>query len=269
MKIFRFGHAIRDSQQKEKRATTAQNEAADFDLAGTGGFLSVVKYAVYTVLGALNWRLFHITIPGAWGVAVACVAILSEAFAIYCWNKQTKSACAHRIALRFFAISFTTISFIHACASLYEISGAGKSIGRPLWVYSYFVAFPLIFSMMLAGVCVLYYTHWSTRISEDRAKAVVESERSRASLLTEKVELANQMEIERARLGFFQEQVLMEEEYVKTVEQLAQVKQRGEEAINSIADPEVKAQILAVLGRVKLESRSEFPDTASGKAWRH
>src|SRR5262249_53685428 len=112
-----------------------------------------------------------------------------------------------------------------------------------------FVAFPLIFSMMLTGVCVLYYTHWSTKISEERANALVTTEKSRASLLTEKVELANQMEVERARLGFFQEQVLIEEEYVKAVEQLAQVKQRGESVINAIPDPDVREQILSALGR--------------------
>jgi cation transport ATPase len=278
MKIFRFGHAIRDSQQQENQAARRENEAADFDLAGTGGFLSVVKYAVYSVLAALNWRLFHTTIPSIWGIAVACVAILSEGFAIYCWHKQIKSAGGHKTTLRIFAVGFTVVSFVHACASLYEISGAGASIGKPLWIYSYFVAFPLIFSGMLAGVCLLYYNHWSTKISEDRAKALMEAEKSRAALLTEKVQLANQMEVERARLGFFKDQVRMEEEYVQAVEELAIVKARGQTAINSIPDPEVRAEILAVLGRVNPNEPPKLgtgqPPTANqepdqGKGWRH
>jgi hypothetical protein len=227
MKIFGFGHAIRDSQQQENQTSQRERKAADFDLAGTGGFLWVVKYAVYSVLAARNWRLFHTTIPGIWGIAVACVAILSEGFAIYRWNKQIKSVAGHKKTLRIFAIGFTVVSFCHACASLYEISGAGASIGKPLWVYSCFIAFPLIFSGMLAGVCLLYYTHWSTKISEDRAKTLMEAEKSRATLLTEKVKLANQMEVERARLGFFKDQIRMEEEYVQAVEDLAIVRRRG------------------------------------------
>jgi hypothetical protein len=252
MRIFNFGKSINDSMDQERRAADQHEEAKNQDLAGTGGFLTFVKYAVYSVLAALNWHLFTATIHGIWGQIVGITAILSECFAIYCWRQQTRSAGAHKESLRFFAIAFTVVSFVHGSASLYEISGAGKAIGKPLVIYSQFIAFPLIFSLMILGVCILYYTHWSTEISEARAEALVKNERSRANLLTEKVHLANQMEVERARLAHFEEMVKLEGEYVRGIEQFARVKQRGEEMLNTITDPTVRAQVLSALGRLAL-----------------
>jgi len=132
--------------------------------------------------------------------------------------------------------------------------------------------------MMLVAVCILYYTHWSTKISEERAKSLLEIEKSRARLLTEKIDLQNQSEVERARLAYFEEQVLLEEEYVKAVDKLVHVKRHGEQVLNSIADPQVRAEILAALGRVPAPSEerrlrgfatAHHDENDSGKADRH
>ncbi len=258
MKIFNFGRNLAMAQEKERKEENLLAEAESFDLAGTGGFLSVVKYCVYSILAALNWHLFTTVIPGIWGWAIGSTAILSECFAIYCWNKQNKSAGNHKKTLQFFAVAFTVISFIHGCTSLYEISGAGKRIGRPLEIYSNFVAFPLIFSLMIIAVCVLYYTHWSTQISEERAKALFQIEKNRARLLTQKIDLKNQAEVERARLMFFEDQILIEEEYVKKIEKLAQVMRHGEEVLDSITSPEVRDQINLLMGRLSLQGNEQL-----------
>ena len=146
------------------------------------------------------------------------------------------------------------MSFVHGCAALYEISGAGPSLGPLLEFYSKFVAFPLLFGLMTFSVCTLYYLHWSTAISEARAAAQLKSAQGRAELITQSVELQNQSHIEKARLKFFEDQILIEEQYVHGVEKFAAIKARGERALQSIQDPEVKRQLFAALGRISTGS---------------
>ena len=157
-KLFNVGQSLHESQKKEERKQ-AETKAADrSDLVGPGGYMTIVKYAVYAVLAALNLRLFLETLGyGVWGVAVGAVAVLTEGTAIYCWRNQIRSAGNHRKAMIVFAVAFTALSLAHGCASLWELSGAGKAIGKPLWVYSYFVAFPLMFAsyhLMVRGTFI-------------------------------------------------------------------------------------------------------------------
>lgn len=250
MKIFNFGHAISKNLDRDNSAQKLQKEAEEFDLAGTGGYLALVKYVVFSILASLNFHLFVTHIPGLWGYAVGSTALLFEGFAIYCWNKQNKSAGAHKSALQGFAVGFTVISFFHACAALYEISGAGPSFGPYLYFYSKFIAFPLLFGAMVLAVCTLYYLHWSTAVSEARASAQVSAARSRAELITQSVDLQNKSDIEKARLKFFEDQILIEEQYVQGVEKFAAIKARGERALQTIQDPEVKRELFAALGRI-------------------
>jgi len=250
MKIFNFGHAISKNLDRDNSTQKLEKEAEEFDLAGTGGYLAIVKYSVFTVLAVLNCHLFLNSIPGVWGVAVACTAMLFEGMGIYCWNKQNQSAGSHKRALQVFAVLFTIVSFVHGCAALYEISGAGPSLGPALTIYSKFVAFPLLFGLMTFAVCTLYYLHWSTAVSEVRASAQVAAARSRANLITQSVDLQNQAEIEKSRLKFFEDQILIEEQYVQGVEKFAAIKARGERALQSIQDPEVRRELFAALGRI-------------------
>lgn len=250
MKIFNFGQAISKGLHREHTSQDLQREAESFDLAGTGGYLAVVKYAVFAVLAVLNCHLFLESIPGLWGVAVACTAMLFEGMGIYCWNKQNKSAGSHQAALRIFAVLFTVVSFVHGCAALYEISGAGPSLAPVLAVYSKYVAFPLLFGLMTLAVCTLYYLHWSTAIAEARASAQLRAAQGRAELITQSLEIQNQAEIEKQRLSFFEQQILIEEAYVQGVEKFAAIKARGERALQSITDPEVRRELFSALGRI-------------------
>ncbi len=250
MKIFNFGHAISKTLDRENSARELHKEAETFDLAGTGGFLAFVKYAVFTVLASLNFHLFYTHVPGIWGVALGLTAILFEACAVYFWNKQNKSAGNHKRALQTFAVLFTTVSFVHGCAALYQLGNVGPSLAAPILIYSKYIAFPLLFGLMVLSVCVTHYLHWSTAISEVRANAQLQAEQGRAELITQSLALANQGEIEKARLKFFEDQILLEEQYVHGVEKFAAIKARGERALQSITDPEVKRELFAALGRI-------------------
>lgn len=249
MSLFNFGKAIDKDSRQADSAEAMREEAGNFKLAGTGGFLSIVKYAVFTILACLNFHLFYTHVPGLWGVALGSVAVLFEACDIYFINKQNQSAGKHKIALQSFAITFTVISFVHGCAALYQLSGLGPSIENPIEWYSKFVAFPLLFGLMIFAVYVLHHVHYSTKISESRAKAVLSAEEQRAQILTESLALQSQAAIEEQRLEFFKGKVILEEKYVGLVEEFAKVKTRGARAIESISDPEIRAEMLNAMGR--------------------
>lgn len=244
MSLFNFGRAMTTDQDKG-----TMPEAESFDLAGTGGFLSVVKYLVFAILASLNFHLFYTHAPGIWGVLIGCVALMFEACAIYFWNKQNKSAGAHQSALQAFAIIFTVLSFVHGTAALYQLAGVGPDITAVVEVYSRYVAFPLLFGLMVLSVCTLHYCHWSTQISNARAKAMLEMERRRAELMTETMALQTEAEVETMRLKHFENKIILEEGYVRAAEKLAAVKQRGIATINAITDPEVRQDLFNAIGR--------------------
>lgn len=248
MSLFNFGKALDADSKSANRSELLRAEANNFDLADTRGFLSVVKYLVFTILASLNFHLFYSHVPGIWGVALGCVALLFEACAIYFWNKQNKSAGHHKSALQAFAVLFTVISFTHGCAALYQIGGVGPSLENTIYNYSKYVAFPLLFGLMVLAVCVLHYLHWSTRISEARAATLLHAEQGRANLITQALDLEHQAEIERSRLAFFEEKLIQEEKYVQAVERFAAVKARGRRAIDGITDPEVRQELLNAMG---------------------
>lgn len=249
MSLFNFGKALSVDKQKSELPPTQ-----DFDLAGTGGFLSVVKYLVFAILASLNFHLFYVHAPGIWGVLIGCVALMFEACAIYFWNKQNKSAGSHQIALQAFAITFTVLSFVHGTAALYQLAGVGRDINEIVEIYSRYIAFPLLFGLMVLAVCTLYFFHWSTGISNARAKAMLEMERRRAELMTESMALESEAMVENQRLEHFKRKVLLEEQYALAAEDFAKVKQRQLSVLNAITDPETRADMLHAIGRVSTGS---------------
>jgi len=250
MSLFNFGRAIEAVNQSTKDAEALHAEANSFDLAQTGGFLSVVKYLVFAVLACLNFHLFYTHVPGYWGIALGSVALLFEGCTIYFWNKQNKSAGRHKNALQFFAMFFTGISFTHGCAALYQIAGVGPSLETVILTYSKFVAFPLLFGAMVLAVCVLHYLHWSTEISEARAETLRRAEIGRAALITQQLELEHESSLEQNRLKYFKDRIIQEERYVQEVEKLAAVKARGRRVIDAIQDPDIRQELLNVFGQI-------------------
>jgi hypothetical protein len=239
------------------RGESLMEEARSFDLAGTGGFLAIVKYLIFAILASLNFHLFYSHVPGIWGVALGSVALLFEACCVYFWNKQNKSAGAHKIALQAFAVLFTTISFVHGCAALYQISGVGPTLENTIYNYSKYVAFPLLFGLMVLAVCVLHAFHWSTAISESRAASLLAAERGRAQLVTQALELEHQSEIENSRLAYFEHKSVLEEKLVGAMENYIQIKERSRRAMDSVSDPELRQSLLNAMGRTSTSAPTQ------------
>lgn len=244
-KLFSVGRSLQAQAQPPAKTD------APYDLVGPGGFVTLVKYAVYAVLAALNLRLFLETLGyGVWGACVGLVAILTEGMAIYCWRNQIRSADRHRQAMVFFAIAFTALSLAHGCCSLWELSGAGQKIERVLWFYSYFIAFPLMFGLLVVCVCVLFLTHWQTKISKAHATAQTEIAKSDAELRIEQAKLRQTAAIEESRLDHVARMIGIENQYTQKLETLIAVKERQRQALGRLSDPEIRDEVLGMLGKV-------------------
>lgn len=244
-----IGKKLAAQSQVEREKEAREREAQQFDLADTGGFLIIVKYAVFGILAALNFRLFFTVVHGAWGLAIASEAVLFECFAVYAWNNQKRSADTHRRALIAIAVIFTMVSFVHASVSFYELIGMGPSLGHPLQVYSHYVAFPLLFTLMMAGVCTLYYTHWSANAAKAQAKTQVDIAKDRADLLRRTAELRSKSELSRAELGHYEEEMQTEAQFIELLRKAVSMEQEKASLLSQISDPNARRRMAELLGR--------------------
>jgi hypothetical protein len=251
MKLLNIAKSFSAEDERKQESAGLQEEAKNFDLAGNGGFLTFAKYAIYTLLGALNFRLFFVAVGGLWGIAIGLTAIMSEAFAIYCWNNQHKSSGKHRLALQFFSVAFTFVSVVHGAASLYEMLQLGPSIKGAIFWYSHAVAFPLIFGLMIVALFVLGFTHWSAAVAKERAKAQVDIASSRAGLLTKTANLSHESQLAHAELDHFKEKLAVEHEMTAMLEDVATLEVRKQKAVSAIADPAVRDRLQRLLGVIQ------------------
>ena len=251
MKLLNIAKSFSAEDERKQESAGLQEEAKNFDLAGNGGFLTFAKYAIYTLLGALNFRLFFVAVNGLWGVAIGLTAIMSEAFAIYCWNNQHKSSGKHRLALQFFSVAFTFVSVVHGAASLYEMLQLGPSIKGAIFWYSHAVAFPLIFGLMIVALFVLGFTHWSAAVAKEKAKAQVNIATSRAELLTKTANFNHESQLAHAELDHFKEKLAVEHEMTAMLEDVATLETRKQKAVSAIADPAVRDRLQRLLGVIQ------------------
>ena len=258
MNFLKLGEKLSGGNDAETRQAEILDEAQNYKLANNGGYLTVVKYALFGMLAVLNFRLFVSAIPGIWGWLVGLMAVMMEGFAVYCWNNQGKSEGKHRTALIGFCIAFTAVSLAHAAASIYELVNGtvplGPSISKYVFWYSHVVAFPLIFGLMIVALFVIGFTHYLAKISKERAKAQVEIEKGNAELATKTAKLKQEAELA-------EQQILFEKKSLQTKMQLGTIiadtlaeEQRQMQMIRSVADPTIRQRMAEMLGLPDLRS---------------
>lgn len=247
--LMNIGKNLNKQTQAERESESRQKEAENYNLVGLGGYLWVVKYAVFVLLAALNFRLFVIVVKGQWGLAVAFTAILFEGFAIYGWHNLNRSAGAHQKVLHLIAYVFTGVSFIHASASFYELIGMGPSLGYPLFFYSHYIAFPLLFTMMTAGVCALYSTHWSSDVAKKQAEIQVQGAIGRADLIGRTVKQNQEEELARAEVEHYKRQLETEANFIAVLEEAVKVEGKKKELFDKITDPSIRKRMAEILER--------------------
>jgi hypothetical protein len=249
MNFLQTGKKLSLQSQADEEADRRQKEAQEFDLVQIGGFLSVVKYAVFGILAALNLRLFISVVPGAWGLVIGITAVLFEAFAVYAWNNQARAAERHRQALYMIAVVFTAVSFVHASASFYELIGLGPSLGWPLYIYSHAIAFPLLFTLMTAAVCVLHRTHWSAEAAMQQAKTQTDIARNRADLLRRTAALQSKAELGRAELSHYEDELRNEQSFLNLLERVVSVESEKDRLLSTIRDEGTRKRMAEILQR--------------------
>src|SRR5262245_23975276 len=129
-----------DRHEADKRALEA--EAKQFRLPSET-LPQAFKYVFFAGLGFLNYRLFAHAVPGAWGQATGCVAVMAEAIALYSSHNFSRSSGLFRASLGLAGGLLMAFSLVHGTFSILDLIGAAD-ISEAVRDYSRLVAFPLL-----------------------------------------------------------------------------------------------------------------------------
>lgn len=256
MKLFSFGRAMQQARNNQIQSDHHGRAAGEFDLPTDGGYILVLKYALFILFGYYNARLFINTVPGWEGYLTAFFAIAGEATAVYCLNTYARTAGQHKTAVGAFGLLLTLFSVTHATISFFKIDKHAAA-SAVVEIYCQRVAFPLLFGLLLASAIVIPLTHWRKKIAAEQARTQTAIQMESARLIAEKARLQNESEVERARLEHMRETLRIEGEYIQEIEHFARLKEREAEAIASISDPTMREQVAHLLGRSG--EASQFP----------
>src|SRR5262249_56015150 len=184
MKIFDFGHNLWKNGKNDEQGSKREKDAEKFGLAAQGGFVSIVKHAIFILLGYLNVRLFVTTVHGWEGVAIGAFGLGGEGMALYCLRNFTRSTGWHKAGLGFFAFTFTAFSLVYGVFSFFKLE-RNASTAPAVKYYCENVAFPLLFSLLALSAIVLPLLQWRARVAARQAEAQTEVEERRADLVAE------------------------------------------------------------------------------------
>lgn len=254
MNFFGIGKMLTRQDEHQRASENLKTEANSFELASDGGYIKVLKYALFVLFGYYNARLFIVTVPGWEGYLTATFALLGESTALYCFNNYARSTGAHQKALGVFASLLMLFSATHATISFFRMESGSLSGG--IRFYCERIAFPLLFSLLLLAAVVIPLLHWRRKIAEEQAKAQVTIASSRARLIADAAALRDESELERARLTHFEERIKLGNEYVDKLIGFARMKKSEREALMEIPEP-LRSQIASELGIDLAEFRTE------------
>jgi len=247
MNLFNIGRRINQESEQKRESDELKQAANNFKLATDGGFIRVVKYLLFILFAYYNARLFIVTVPGWEGYMTAFFALAGEATALYCLENFNRSSGAHQVALGAFGSLLTIFSLTHATISWFRME-SGTRISSGVRFYCEYVAFPLLFSLLLLAAIVIPLAHWRRKVANAQAKAQVKIQSDMANVAAESANLRAESTLERERLAHFEERIQLGNEYVEKLRSFAKMKQSEAAALNSIADPELRRQVATSLG---------------------
>ncbi len=247
MNLFNIGRFFSKDRDRQRETEQQQREAENFQLAPQGGFISVVKYALFAFFGYLNARLFITTVHGWEGWLTAAFALCGEGVALYCLRNFTRSTGIHKVALGVAGMAFTAFSFVHAVFSFFKLE-QNAATSHAVTYYCENVAFPVLFSMLTISAIALPLLHWRARVAAAQAKAQSQIAESRARMLAETARMRDETELEHARLDQLEERLKIETAYTNKLDNLVSLKERQAQTLARIKDPQLRALIAAELG---------------------
>ncbi len=245
MDFFGIGKMLSKQKERQKESEALKTEANNFQLATDGGYLVVLKYALFVLFAFYNARLFLTTIPGWERYMTALFALLGECTALYCFNKFPRSTGSHKKALGVFAVLLFVFCFTHATISFFRMERGEFS--EFIRLYCERVAFPLLFGLLLLAAIIIPLLHWRAKVAAKQAEAQTRIESDRADLVAETATMRNQAALERQRLEHFEEEIKLGNEYVGKLKRYAQMKRDEYDALMDIPEP-MRSQIANQLG---------------------
>lgn len=249
MKLFNVGKAFFRQHEQQKQSERLEKEAESFKLASDDGFWLALKLALFVLFAYYNARLFLTTIQGWERWLTAGFALLAEITAFVCLHQFKRSAGAHKMALGFFGTVLILFSFTHATISFFKMENSAQFSGA-IRDYSENVAFPLLFGILLAAAIIIPLCHWRQRIAAEQAKQQEEIAVSRARLVGQAALLKDESQLEHQRLEHLRERIRIGNDYVAELESFAVLKQREQDALNRITNPEIRKEIANAMGIV-------------------
>ena len=206
-----------------------------------------IKVAVFIGLAALNVRLFLQLVSGPLGYVISSLAIASEALALYSFHNFSRTAGAFRWVLGISGVLFAGFALTHAAFSFFDWIGLVE-ISETVHFYSRFMAFPLLFGLVIASTVAMGLTHPRGLIRFKQAEAHTRIVQGRAEVASELELMRAQSVIEQARLERQKERIRRESEYLAALDGVIAVEEAKRQKVAAIADPQLREALARELG---------------------
>lgn len=246
MQMFTVAKGFNKAEENARESEQLKTEADSFQIAGNGGYIVALKYALFVLFGFYNVRLFITTVLGWEGYLTAAFALAGEATALYCFNNYTKSTGKHKTALGVFALLLFAFSFTHASISFFKMEHGNMS--GPILFYCERVAFPLLFGLLLLAAVIIPLMHWRADVAAEQAAQKARIEKERAKLVGDSASLRNEAAFERERLNAVEERIQIGNQYLTKLKAIAAMKREEKKTLTEIDDPELQRQLAVAFG---------------------
>jgi hypothetical protein len=249
-----------DRQEAERRALEA--EANEFKLPSEA-LPQFFKYAFFVGLGFLNVRLFAHAVPGLWGQATGCVAVMAESIALYASHNFSRSAGLFRWALGIFGVLLMAFSIVHGVFSIFDLIGIAD-ISQAVRYYSRVVAFPLLAVLLGLSVVAITMTHPKNIVRLKQALAHMSVAIGRAHAASELELMRAQSVVDQAKLDMFKEKSQREGQYLTEVQKLIAIEERKRAMVAAISDSALRESLARELGIEAPRDVTVYTDLGGG-----
>ncbi len=262
-------NSIRDHFKKSEQAAQDRadltNEAKEFKTPGEW-FPQLLKAIFFIGLGAMNVRLFHRLVPGAWGYAIGSVAVMAEALALYSSHNFSRAAGAFRVALGVSGAVLMAFTVAHSIFSFFDLIGVNSFLSADVHGYAQHYAFPLLAALLGLAAIAITMTHPKNIIRLAQARA-------HTDILTGRAKAASQLEIMRAQsilaaaeLEHQRERTAREEQYLEQLSRQVRTAQQKINIVAAIPDANLREQIAREMGidpaaLPPVEARAQLPES--------
>jgi hypothetical protein len=242
MKFFKS----RQMTSAEEQVEDLKAQSATFKLPKPNPWIFYMgKGAAFVLLAGLNFYVFHHVVPGAFGVAIGIIAIVTEVTALYLWQIAHNCVGRHKAGVIVFAVKFTAFSLFHAFVGFLTLRGAEFP-----WMenYSGYVAFPMMLALWLTCVILVPLLHPNSAVVAERSRQETRIAIEQQKTLAFASKLRQEALQTRLQLDSKQEEATLSRDVLKVAQEVAQGRLASRSFADSIPDSEVRHEITDMLG---------------------